>query len=60
MNQPGGLRPEEWQVVERLAECHHLLSEIDGLDFERFDAGIQSLQEMVFALPAKRALATAE
>jgi len=53
-----GLHPEEWEAIERLAQCHSLLSELDGLDFERFDMGIQRLQEMVFALPAKRGLTT--
>ena len=53
---PSNLAPEEWAVVERLAECHSLMSELPGLDFHRFDTGIQQLQEMVLALPTKRAL----
>jgi hypothetical protein len=52
-----GLTEAEWAVVERLAECHSLMSELDGLDFTRFDNAIQTLQEQVLALPAKRALA---
>ncbi len=49
------LAPEEWAVIERLAECHSLMCEIPGLDFHRFDTAIQQLQDMIFALPAKRA-----
>jgi len=55
----GGLHPEEWEAIERLAQCHSLLSELDGLDFERFDANIQRLQEMILALPVKRAMEAA-
>jgi len=54
----GRLHPEEWEAIERLAQCHSLLSKLDGLDFERFDTGIQQLQEMVFSLPVKRGLTT--
>jgi hypothetical protein len=50
-----GLTEAEWGVVERLAECHSLMSEISDLDFARFDTGIQALQEQVLSLPAKRA-----
>jgi hypothetical protein len=50
-----GLTEAEWAVVEHLGECHSLLSELDGLDFERFDHAIQGLQDQVFALPARRA-----
>lgn len=52
-----GLRPEEWQAIERLAQCHSLMSELEGLDFDRFDGGLQALEEMILALPAKRGLA---
>ena len=50
------LTEAEWAVVERLAECHSLLCELPGLDLDRFDAGIQALQEQVLSLPTKRAL----
>lgn len=55
-HQASGLRPEEWQAIERLAECHSLAAELDGIDFDRFDAGVQALQEQILAMPAKRAL----
>ena len=51
-----GLTEAEWGVVERLAECHSLMAEIDGIDVHRMDEGIQALQEQVLSLPAKRAL----
>jgi len=51
-----GLRQEEWETIERLAQCHSLMTELDGLDTRRFDELIQSLQEMVLALPVKRSL----
>lgn len=51
-----GLTEAEWGVVERLAECHSLMSEMPDLDAQRFDAGVQALQEQVLAQPAKRAL----
>lgn len=53
---PSGMNPEEWQVVEWLAACHAMMSELSGLDVHRFDSTIQELQEMVLALPAKRAI----
>ena len=56
MTQPTLLTESEWGVVERLAECHSLMVEIPGLDYERFDTAIQELQEQVLALPAKRAM----
>ena len=51
-----GLSEAEWAVIERLAECHSLMAELDGLDFTRFDHAIQGLQEQVLALPVKRML----
>lgn len=50
------LAPEEWAVIEALAQCHGLMCDLPGLDFQRFDAAIQHLQDMVLALPTKRAL----
>ncbi|HQU42385.1 MAG TPA: hypothetical protein PK867_06210 [Pirellulales bacterium] len=53
---PSGMSPEEWATVEALAMCHAMMSELPGLDIHRFDSAIQGLQEMVLALPAKRAI----
>ena len=52
-----GLSDDEWGVVERLTECNSLADELDGLDAKRFLEGVEALQEQVFALPTKRALA---
>lgn len=57
---PTGLTEAEWAIVEHLAECRSLTAELDGLDFQRFDAAIQGLQEQVLALPVKRAIARTE
>ena len=48
------MRPEEFAVIELLAESWCLVEELEGIDKERFRAGIDALQDQVFALPTRR------
>jgi len=51
-----GLFPDEWRLVELLAQCACLARELDQIDLERFCRNVSDLQDQVLALPAKRQL----
>ena len=51
----GPLAAEAWAVLERLAGCRALAEELNGLDHDRFLAGLAALERMVLALADRRA-----